>query len=157
MWKGIKILHLPFQPGQIPQKFLDCPLPGEGPTGGKFHCQILQGSAALAPPWSPEAGRLRGRGKEARGATVLFSGSVTETRAGPDLHGFPKKWGMLPSTVCALKPPKLALCVSPHQRLVGCKGSVSFANVTVTSGVPRPCLIAETVGTALAGSQGPEK
>lgn len=57
----------------------------------------------------------------------------------------------------ALKPPKLALCVSPHQRLVGCKGSVSFANVTVTSGVPRPCLIAETVGTALAGSQGPEK
>lgn len=40
-WKGLKILHLPFQRGQSSQKFLDCPLPGEGPRREKFHCQIL--------------------------------------------------------------------------------------------------------------------
>lgn len=39
------------------------------------------------------------------GATVLFLGSAAETRAGPDLLGFPEKWGMLPQTGSAFKTP----------------------------------------------------
>lgn len=79
-----------------------------------------------------------GGGKRLVGSTVLFPGSVTEKELGQIFVVFRKSGACYPKEALRLKPPKLALCVSPHQRLVGCRGSVSFANVTVTSGVPSP-------------------
>lgn len=66
-WKGVKILHLPFQPDQSPQKFLDCPLSGEGP-GGKiplpdppgFSCPGTSlASRGGSPAWEGEGGSFR--------------------------------------------------------------------------------------------------
>lgn len=46
-----------------------------------------------------------GGGRRLVGATVLFLESAAETGAGPDLHGFPKKWGMLAQAGSAFKTP----------------------------------------------------
>lgn len=63
--KGLKILHLPFQPGQSSQKFLDCPLPGEGPRREKipmpdplgFSCPgTSPASRGRSPAWEGERG-----------------------------------------------------------------------------------------------------
>lgn len=65
-WKGFKkILHLPFQPGQIPQKFPDCPLPGRGTKGGEIPLPDPPGfscpgtslvSRGGSPAWEGEGG-----------------------------------------------------------------------------------------------------
>lgn len=100
-WKGLKILHLPFQPDQSPQKFLDCPFPGEGPRGKNS----IARSSRVQLPWHLPGLQRRipcvGGGRRLVPATVVFLGSATETGAGPDLHGFPEKVGhATPNRLC---------------------------------------------------------
>lgn len=101
MWKGLKILHLPFQPDRSPQKFLDCPLPGEGPS----RKNSIARSSRVQLPWHLPGLQRRipcvGGGRRLVLATVLFLGSATETGAGPDLYGFLEKVGhATPNRLC---------------------------------------------------------
>lgn len=115
------------------------PTPWRGTQEGKIP---LPDPLGFSCPGTSLASRGRSPAWEGEGGSqgLLFYSWVVLLRQelGRTFLVFRKSGACYPKQALRLKPPKLALCVSPHQRLVGCRGSVSFANVTVTSGVPRP-------------------
>lgn len=82
------------------------PTPWRGTQEGK---NSIARSSRVQLPWHLPGLQRQvpcvGGGKRLVGSTVLFPGSVTETGAGPDIRGFPEKWGMLPQRGSAFKTP----------------------------------------------------